>query len=270
MHVAARCPPNETVLAVYPEQGTLVLATCENGKLGWAHTMPGTDAETLAFELQPMLLGAEMEGVPTAYSRVQLATECAHLQEALRVQFEVPIELVSFQTPLAPVPINLLPASWVAEVRREERKETFKQRAMLALVLYLLAVAGAFAYLLWLKRQAQQFAREYAKIRPQIEFVQTRQALWNALAPAINPSRYTVEVLFLIYKNLPGEEVRITEFNHLPATWTVVGEAPSYNSAIEFVQKLKAEKELDVYDIQAGQPRILENDHAQFSITGKL
>ena len=44
MHIAAACPAAETVLAVYPEQGQLVVAICENSRLAWTQVLPTTDA----------------------------------------------------------------------------------------------------------------------------------------------------------------------------------------------------------------------------------
>ena len=100
--------------------------------------------------------------------------------------------------------------------------------------------------------------------------MQNRQARWRVLAPAIDPSRYAVEVLFQASKNLPTSEIRITEFDLKETQWRIIGEAPSANLAIDYVTKLKEEKELGAFVIDAKPPTLLPNDHAQFSIFGKL
>ena len=60
----------------------------------------------------------------------------------------------------------------------------------------------------------------------------------------------------------------ITQFSSAPEQFTVKGEAPDAGQAIDFAEKLRAEKELSAYTIESGPPKILSNK-AQFSIFGK-
>ena len=83
-HLAAACPAGETVLAVWNEQEHLTLAIFENKKLSWAHTLPFSDISTLADELPGLLLGADMEGVPTNFNRVFVTEESSSLSETLK------------------------------------------------------------------------------------------------------------------------------------------------------------------------------------------
>ncbi|MEA3212074.1 MAG: Type pilus assembly protein PilM [Chthoniobacter sp.] len=268
MHVAAACPPDETVLAIYAEQGEFVIAICEKGKLSWAQTVHGLDVAALLELLPQMMLSAEMEGVPTACSSIRLDRDLTSLSEPLRDLFELPVELIALDA--LPEPRgNLVPTAWQADSRRLERAERIKQQLLLAAVMYLLGVAVAFVYLAWLKRDAQKLALQFAAAQPQLEFIQSRERRWNELRPAIDPRLYTVEILYQAHKNLPSEEVRITEFNQTTGKWTIIGEAPSANLAIEFVEKLKAEKELEAWRITAAPPTLLKGEQAKFSIEGR-
>ncbi len=269
MHVAASCPADEVVLVIYPEQGKLVTAIVENRKLGWAQTFPGIDAETLAAELPQILLGAELEGAPTNFSSVRLAADLEPLAAPLREYLELPVELVSLDGPMPEPAGNLLPSAWEADTRRQERNENLKQQLMVAAVVWLLLIAGAFVYLAWLKHQAQKTAGELAAVRPLLDFINSRESRWNTLAPAVDPSRYTVELLYQISKSLPSEDVKITEFDQQLAQWKIVGEAPTAAQAIEFVDKLKNTTELGAWQVSAGPPQLLQNEHAQFNIFGK-
>ena len=270
MHIAAACPADETVLAVYPEQGQLVAAICENSRLAWTHVLPTTDAATLRSELPQMLLGAEMEGAPVVFSRVLLAQECAPLAAALREFFQVPVEPAAFGGALPEPAVNLVPASWQADEERGARAAHWRQRLIAAAVLYLLAVAAAVGYLAWLQAQASKIDAQYAAVQPVEKYVATQQARAQALAPAIEPGRYARELLFQIDKCRPGDDIRITEFDLQPGQWRVVGEAPSANLAIDYISKLKEEKELGAFVIDAKPPQLLPNEHAQFTIYGKL
>ncbi|HEX8295367.1 MAG TPA: hypothetical protein VF593_03650 [Chthoniobacteraceae bacterium] len=269
MHVAAVCPADETVLAVYAEQGQLVVALCERGKLSWAQTLPGLDAEMISGELPHALLGAELEGVPTNFTGIILDREVAALEETLRTLFRVRVELISLDEPLPEPSGNLLPSSWRAATRQIARAETLKQRLLLAGVVYLLLVAAAFVYLAWLKREAQKIAVQLAAARPQLEQIQTRQVRWTALRLAFDPALSTVEILYQAHRGLPSEQIRITEFSQTLGRWTIVGEAPSRNLALEYVEKLKAEPELSAWNITAPPLTLLKGEQAKFSIEGR-
>jgi hypothetical protein len=271
MHVAAACPQEDTVLAVYPEQGQLVAAICEKGKLAWTHVLPSMDAAALTGELPQMLLSAEMEGAPTAFASVRLDNECAHLGASLREFFHLPVMPLALDGVLPEPAVNLVPSTWRADVERMERSARMRQWITIAGAAYVLAIVGAFAYLAWLKSDVRKIDAKYNAAKPVLEFVRGRQARWNTLAPAIDPHRFTVELLFQLDKNLPGEDVRITEFEQVLSQWKVIGEAPNANAAINYVTKLKEEKELGAYQISAGPPQIISaNESAQFSIFGKL
>jgi hypothetical protein len=130
-------------------------------------------------------------------------------------------------------------------------------------------VAVGFVYLAWLKRQAQGIALQYAATQPQLEQITRVQSRWNALRQAIDPHFYTVEILYQAHRNLPSEEVRITQFMLTAGKWTVVGEAPSANLAIEYAERLKAEPELAAWTTVSAPPAILQGEQARFSIEGR-
>jgi hypothetical protein len=269
MHVAAVCPADEVVLVIYAEQGMLVAAIVEHGKLGWAQTLVGTDPETLISELPQLLLPAEMDGVPTNFSKILLAQDLEPLAETLTNFYELPVEFLSLDRPLPEPAGNLLPPAWEADAKRLERSDRLKQQLLTAAVVWLLLIAGAFIYLAWLKRQEQKIAAELAAARPELNYITTRETRWLALGPAIDPARSIVELLYHLHKNLPNPEVKITEIDLQLTQWKTVGEAPSAALAIDYVDKLKADQELGIWQVSAGQPQILANEHAQFSIFGK-
>jgi hypothetical protein len=152
-----------------------------------------------------------------------------------------------------------------------ERAGELRGRLQLAAMIYLVLVAAAFVYLAFLKSRVQKLERQLAETQPQVEFVQAQEARWKALAPAVEPGRYTVELLYLLQQSLPTPEVKITEVNHTPTQFGVTGEAPAAPLAIEYVEKLRAEPALKEFKIELPQqPRILPNGTASFSIFGKL
>jgi hypothetical protein len=270
MHVAAASPPDQVVACFWPEEGQLEFAICENGKLGFAYTFAQQDAETLLAELPQVLLSAEMEGVPTTFQSIRVERGCAHLNEPLTNFFAQPVAELSFDAPLPEAGANLLPSAWHAEANRLERTATLKNRLQLAAVAYLVLVAIAFVYLAWMKSRVQKLESQIAQLQPQLELSEARKARWEALLPAIDPSRFTVEILFHLFNNLPSNEVHFSAFDHSPAQFMIEGEAPSANLAIDYIDKLRAEKGLEAFRIESGQPSILPNGSAHFRIFGKL
>jgi len=226
------------------------------------------DSHALLTLLPQMMLTAEMEGVPTQFSRIRLERDLARLDYPLRDLFEVPIEL--FDLDALPEPSgNLLPSAWRADTYRLERSERIKQRLLLGVVVYLVAIAVSFVYLAWLNRQSQTIAAQYAAARPVLDQIAKSERRWNDLRQAIDPHFYTVEILFQARRNLPSKDVRLTEFIQSGLKWTLVGEAPSANLAIEYAEKLKSEKELDSWTIVPARPDILKGEQAKFTIEGK-
>lgn len=273
MHVAAACPADQTVLAIYAEQGQTVAAVCESGKLSWAETVPGLDVDALLDELPRLLLAAEMDGVPTHFTSIRLANGLEAFRERLQDYFEVPVELLSLDAPLPEPKGNLVPPAWQADSKRAERAELIKQRLLLGAVVYLLLVAVAFVYLAWLKRKAQGVNLYFAQVQPQLDFIVTREARWNKLRMAIDPRYYSVEVLYQAQKNLPSDGVRITSYSQAVTDdrqeWTLEGEAPAASLAIEYSDKLKDEKELQNWQIVSGSPMLLKDERAKFIIKGQ-
>jgi hypothetical protein len=270
MHAAMTCPPDKVVLLVYREEGKIVLAICENARLGYAQTFDASDADALVNELPQMLLSAELAGASTNFAEVRLERSCARLLGALVKFFDLPVSLVALDEVASQPQCNLLPASWRSETKRVESAAKLKSWLVLSGLMYFAVVGCALAYLLLLRIQVNRLDRKIAADQPQIEFVKAREARWKALAPGIDPARYPVEVLFQIYKSLPDEGVRITQFDQSLTQFMVEGEAPTANLAIQFGEQLKKNPELGSYKFEMGPPTILPNDHAQFRFFGKL
>jgi hypothetical protein len=101
------------------------------------------------------------------------------------------------------------------------------------------------------------------------EFVRAAEANWKALAPAVDSRYYPVEILLHLFNSLPSPEVRITAYNQSARQISVDGEAGSAALAYQFIDKLKKNPELQIFQFDMAAPRILPNNHAQFRLEGK-
>ncbi len=268
-HVAATCPLDETVLCLWPEDDQLVVAVCEHGKLGYAQTLPHTDPATVSAQLPALLLRAEMEGVPTDFARVRIEQACGGLRDELASQLGRPVDVFSFEDVLPEPRTNLVPAPWLEEVRRLQSSGQTRGRLQVAAMLYLIGIALACLYLAWLKRQVQTLDGQIAQTQPLVEFQQSRQAKWQDLAPAIEPGRSAVEVLNLLFANLPSKEVKFTLFEFGPKNFKIECEAPSANLWTEFTDKLRKEPGLSFTKIDSPPPQILNDGRVKFTVFGR-
>jgi hypothetical protein len=269
MHVAALCPKDKTVFLVYMEGGKIVAAVCEKAKPVCVQTMAGASAVMSA--LPQFLMSAELQGVPTDFSLVRLDRACGELEVPLREFFGTPVELFSTDSPAPPAPrTDLLPASWRKERQRLTRTARVKQRLLLAGAIYASLFILAGLYLAATAARVHALDRKLEAMRPQTVYIQARQNRWNALAPAIDPARFTVELLYQINNCLPSESVRLTSFQQIGSELAVESEAPTAAMAIRFGVLLKSNDALSRYGLDITAPRILPNEHAQIRIAGKL
>ncbi|MEO8350662.1 MAG: hypothetical protein ABI680_02965 [Chthoniobacteraceae bacterium] len=266
-HVTAQCPDEGSFLCLWPEEGQLVVAVCEQGKLSFATSLPSTEAEPLLTELPAFLLNADMAGVPTDFAGLRLAPACGGLRDQLAEYFGKPVEVASFDGSIADSGINLVPGSWGIERRRVEQSANLKQRLQVVAAAYLLLVAGAFMYLAWQKRQVRQLEVQIARTQPLVESSAAQQTRWRILVPAVDPGRFLVELTHLFYESRPSSNVKFTLIRVDAKGWQLKGQAP-VDAVYQFTSKLKAEPGLQPFTLNTPQPRIGENEEAEFEISG--
>lgn len=284
-HVAAACPPGETVLAVFAETGKVVLAVVEDRKLGWVDVVgadgpdetaapggPGAagELERLAEALPGRLLAAELGGVPTTFSRVLVDDACRERARGVGEALGAPVSALAVgRGGELTAPPRLLPAVWREAAKRARNRLRLRARLLSAAIIYLVLLVAVLGLLVWMQVGVDRLDRRLAQLRPRVAEIQGRQERWRELAPAIEPALSTVEIMQQVLESLPSEEVRITMFDQTPAQFMIEGEAPSAAMAVELLEKLKGNAALGGFAFEAGAPTLLPNEHAQFRIFGK-
>jgi hypothetical protein len=134
---------------------------------------------------------------------------------------------------------------------------------------YVALLCLLFAYLGLLRFQIGSFDRRIAHDAPETQFVRATESNWKALAPAIDARYSPVEILLHLFESLPSSEVRITAYNQSARQISVDGEANTAALAYAFIEKIKKNPGLRVFQFDMAAPRILPNDHAQFRLEGK-
>ncbi len=260
--------PKGNALLIYPEGEMLVYAMTENGKLSLARAIE-RNGDQLQLELPQLRLSAELQGIDASCPNVLLDETCYELRDTVEGIMASPTEIVGIELPPAPVKLNLLPESWRRRRSQLIRQVEWRKRLLWAGGAYVGVVALLFAYLGLLRFQLGRFDRRIAHDTPETEFVRATEAKWKALAPAIDPHYYPVEILEHVFESLPSADVRITAYNQSARQISVDGEANTAALAYDFIDKIKKNPELQVFQFDMASPRILANNHAQFRLEGK-
>jgi Type IV pilus assembly protein PilM len=256
-------------LFIYPEAGALVSAISENRKLSFARTMDSGGAALLDVELPQLALSAELQGINACFQNVLLDEKCFELRETVQQTLETPTEIVGIETPPAATELNLLPPQWREQRARQERRGQWRKRIGFALAGYVALVLLFCLHLGYLKFRAAQLDAQIRRDAGPTAFVRATADQWKALAPAIDPHFYPIEILRHLFDSLPSPDVRITQYTQSARQISIEGEANTAALAYQFADKIKKNPDLQSFIFDMPAPRILPNDHAQFRLEGK-
>ena len=266
---AATHSPEGTSLFIYRENEAIVCAIAEEGKVSFTHSLDGADALQLQRDLPQLTLSAELQGINTSAPRVLLAENLYEFRDTVEGIFATNAELIAVEVPPSETRLNLLPESWRARRAHLVRLKEWKKRLLIGAAAYAALLLLFFAYLLILRFQVRRLDKKISTDAPKTDFVRATEAKWKALAPAIDPHYYPIEVLLHMFDSLPSADVRITTFNQSARQISVDGEANTAALAYQFADKVKKNPDLQTFQFDLGAPKLLPNDHAQFRLEGK-
>ncbi|HSV63067.1 MAG TPA: hypothetical protein VLH83_06945 [Chthoniobacterales bacterium] len=268
-HRAATHSPEGTSLFIYPENESIVCAIAEEGKVSFTHSLDGADALQLQRDLPQLTLSAELQGINTSAPRILLAESLYEFRDTVEGIFATNAELIAVEVPPAESRLNLLPESWRQRRLQLTRQKEWRKRILIGAAAYGGLLLLFLFYLLGLKFSISRLDKRISKDAPRTEFVRATEAKWKALAPAIDPHFYPIEVVQHLFESLPSADVRITQFNQSARQISVDGEANTAALAYQFAEKVKKNPDLQTFQFELGAPRLLPNDHAQFRLEGK-
>jgi len=266
---ASTYAPEGKALFIYPEGEALVSAVTENGKVSLARTLDGAAPEQLRMELPQLALSAELQGISASFPSVLLDETCYELRDTVQGILASQTELVGIETPPASVKLNLLPESWRQRRSQLARRGEWRRRLLWAGGAYAGLLFLGLAFVAFIDFEIGSLDRRIARDAPQTAFVRAAEANWKALAPAIDSRYYPVEILLHLFESLPSPDVRITTYSQSARQISVDGESSSAALAYQFIDKVKKNRELQVFQFDMAAPRILPNNHAQFRLEGK-
>jgi hypothetical protein len=220
-------------------------------------------------ELPQLRLSAELQGINVSDPSVLLDESCYQLRDAIQGILASPAEIVGIELPPAPIKLNLLPESWRRRRAQLTKQAEWRKRLVWTGGAYAALLFLLLAYLGFTRFAIGSLDRRLARDAPKTEFVRATEENWKALAPAIDSRYYPVEILQHVFESLPSTDVRITTYNQSARQISVEGEANTAALAYKFIENVKKNSGLQIFQFSMVAPRILPNDHAQFRLEGR-
>ncbi|MGH8092145.1 MAG: pilus assembly protein PilM [Chthoniobacterales bacterium] len=256
-------------LIIYREGEKLISAISENGKLSFTRTLDAAEEDGLQRDLPQMALSAELQGIDTAFPKVLLDENCLALRDTVERIFAQRPDLMGTEAPPARIKLDLAPETWRKQRAAVVRRKEWRQRLLWAGGIYAALFLLFALYVTIIRFQVGHLRAVTKRDAPKVDFIKSTEANWKALAPAIDPNYYPIEVLLHLFECLPNPDVRITVYEQSARNISVQGEAPSAALAYQFAEKVKKNPGLRSFSFNLQTPRILPNDHAQFRLEGK-
>ena len=190
----------------------------------------------------------------------------ASLAGSLRAE----VELVSPAPPptIPSSPVRILPPS---ARRAGETRAVFKRFALLGGIgaaVYLLALAALAGDLAVRTLRLQNARAEAESVAPAAEEAKKLVTEWKEFQSAVSPHSFGLDQLAAVATELPGEQVRLTQFTIEGGRIILAGEAPEISQAYQFLERVKKSPVLQDYDWTSRQPQLAGKNKVRFEMEG--
>ena len=267
-------PFPENQITLWKEEKQWVAAVSKGSNLAYYHPLGVADLdEDVISELQCLYLtleqknhAAPLEGV-TVWEQLLGLNTGAELESA----FGVPVTCGTRPAPdfkrlgssqLEPPAVSL-------QRQSESNRKRFLGIAAVVSLVYVALLTAAIFHLKALDTQNHATNRLLQTQAPQAEIVRNVLDRWETLRPAVDPSRYPLDLFHRCASILPNKGVRITHFEVKGDRLVIRGEATNPGLAINYQNKLISLKALSDFRWEARPPTIHpEDNRARFQAIG--
>jgi Tfp pilus assembly protein PilN len=137
-----------------------------------------------------------------------------------------------------------------------------------SLVAYLLLAGLLGGGLLAKKIQLDQLNKKAAALAPEADKAKTLMLEWKEFQSAIDPQSFALDQLAAVAAELPGDQVRLTQFALENGRLLLAGEAADIAQAYAFLEKVKKSAVLQSYDWTSRQPQLAGKNKVRFEMEG--
>jgi hypothetical protein len=91
---------------------------------------------------------------------------------------------------------------------------------------------------------------------------------WKAFRPAVDPGEFAIDQLAAVAGEIPGEQVRLTQYNLDNGRLVIAGEAADVSQAYEFFERVKKNPLLGDFEWTSAQPQLAGRNKVRFEMEG--
>lgn len=226
-------------------------------------------------DLHSIRLALEMDQVVPEIAGITLWGGFPEFESALK-PLKLPLQQGTRPSPdagclaLAASKSELLPLPLQTARSTRSRRDRNIRIAIVAAVAYVLLVCMLWIYLHSVQVKAARVMELVTRDKPSADKLEQTAACWRVIEPAVNPKLYAIEQFYQCASDLPGAGVRFETFETLGTTIRIKGTARNAPTVFRFVERLEKNKGLSNYRWKLGQPKLKNDDTADFKIEGML
>lgn len=265
--------PGPADVAVWRESGDLVFGFFRDGRCVYfsasGEASPGPAFCGLVLRTALRLRAEQViHGLPSAIRLIGDFSE--EDSQAIGSALRLTVESISPEPPplLPAVPVEVAPP---AALRAHARIKGAKKLAVIGLgvlAVYLLAVAALAGDLLLKKIRLDQETGKAGSMAPEADQARILVTEWKEFQSAIHPESFALDQLAAVAAELPGDQIRLTQFSLENGRLLLAGEASDISQAYAFLEKVKKSAVLQNYDWTARQPQLAGKNKVRFEMEG--
>jgi hypothetical protein len=195
-----------------------------------------------------------------------LEADAASLGHALRLDFE--IEKMHPAPRLPTLLSNAGPPTARAALLSRSRLKRLASLTTLGLTVYAVVLLFVAADLGWQRFKLHRLNTELKKIESSAAKAQELVTEWKKFRFSIDPQTFAIDQLSAVAMEIPGEQVRLTQYNYDNGRLAIAGEATDVAQAYEFFERVKKNPLLQDYDWTSRQPQLAGRNKVRFEMEG--
>lgn len=192
--------------------------------------------------------------------------DASSLGHALRLDFEIEKEHPAPQLP-AHLSNATPPTARAAQLSRSRLKR-LASLTTVGLAIYAVVLFFAAADLGWQRFQLHRLNAELKTIASSAAMAQELVTEWKQFRFTIDPQTFAIDQLSAVAMEIPGEQVRLTQYNYDAGRLAIAGEATDVAQAYEFFERVKKNPLLQDYDWTSRQPQLAGRNKVRFEMEG--
>jgi hypothetical protein len=195
-----------------------------------------------------------------------LEADAMSLGHALRLDFEIEKKLPA---PVLPKFLSdAAPPTARAALLSRARIKRLASFATMGLAIYAVILFFVAVDLAWQRFQLHRLNNELKSIESVSTNAQNLVTEWRQFRSAIDPQAFAIDQLAAVATEIPGEQVRLTQYNYDKGRLSIAGEATDVSQAYEFFERVKKAQLLQDYDWTSRQPQLAGRNKVRFEMEG--